>query len=130
MIQLANTPMPHVALMESSVLGLFRSKGSSHLMYRPTSPTQLAPETSHMTDGMMSSNHGNITPTDWDELFHAVQTRLENCVDDALNHAPELSPGKWHAATKTAVLECVDAMRQLHASLTLERQEYQKFHKS
>lgn len=83
-----------------------------------------------MTHGIKDSSHGNISPADWDELFHAVQTRLENCVDDALDKGSDMPLNKRHAATKAAVLECVDAMRQLHASLTLERQEYQKFHRS
>ena len=129
MIQLAGAPTPHVAPTERSVLGLFRSKGASQLMSRLTPATQLEPVVSPAV-AAQASGHGNISPADWDELFHAIQARLENCIDNALDNAPELPLNERHAATKTTILECVDAMRQLHASLTLERQAYQKLNQS
>ena len=130
MIQLAGAPTPHVAPTERSVLGLFRSKGASQLMSSPTPATQLDPTVSPAAAIAQATGHGNISPADWDELFHAVQARLENCIDNALDNAPELPLNERHAATKTTILECVDAMRQLHASLTLERQAHQKLNQS
>ena len=60
----------------------------------------------------------NATPQiaveDWDELFCAVQTRLRTSIT-----ALDLIDGK----TSATVLECVEALYQLHSALTRERQQ-------
>jgi len=95
-------------------------------MYRPIPEAQPEPVVRPAADATQATGRGNITPVDWDDLYHAIQVRLENCVNDALDKAPELPLQVRQAATKTAVLECVGAMRQLHASLILKRQDRQK----
>jgi hypothetical protein len=51
---------------------------------------------------------------DWDKLFHAVESRL--CASVA---AADLTDDK----TRVTILECVEALDQLHSALTRERQQ-------
>ncbi len=125
MIQPANTPTLHVTRSAPSVFDLFRTKGTPINMHRPIPAPEPNPEPNPGPDGKLHRNPNNITPADWDALFHAVQARLEHCVDDALHKAPELALHDRHETTKTAVLEYVEAMTQLQAALTLERKQWQ-----
>jgi hypothetical protein len=122
MIRLADTPTPHVTQVAQSVLGLFRSKGARHDMYDSIPADQPNPASTSEPVDIKSTGYGNISHTDWDELYHAIQVRLENCVNGGLDKAPQLVAPERLAATKTAVMECIDAMRQLHAALILERE--------
>ena len=126
MIRLANTPIPHVTGAEQSVLGLFRSKGSAENMHRPIPSPEPDPEPNPGPDARLQKVGSSISPNDWDELFRAVQARLERCFDDALIKEPELPLHSRHELTKQMVLECVESMQQLHAALTVERQSQQK----
>ena len=126
MIRLANSPTPHVPSMAQSVLDLFCAKSNSTHMHRPLPAPVPNPETKGVPDAGSVLKKGTISPDDWDDLFRAVQTRLETCVDEALNNSLVLPLPKRHAVTKAAVLECVASMKHLHASLTLERQSQQK----
>ena len=62
-------------------------------------------------DRMPSSRIG---VDDWDALFRAVATRLQ----EAAGTQPEHSPA---ADLQPVVLECVDALQLLHAALAQER---------
>lgn len=125
MIQLASTPVAHVTNTTPSVLDLFRGKDVSATLHRPIPAPEPNPEPNPGPDAAKrsaSSGDSTISPADWDELFHAVQVRLEQCVGQAIDKSPELPLHDRHEVTKKAVLECVEAMQQLHAALTLERQ--------
>ena len=124
MIRLANSPAPHVTTMAHSMLDLFRIKEATHTMHRPIPAPEPNPEPNPGPDAIFSG-HVNILPEDWDALFRAVQVRLEHCVGDALLKAPQMALLDRHTVTKAAVLECVEAMKQLHAALMLERQQWQ-----
>ena len=126
MIRLANTPMPHVTNMSRSILDMFRIKDLPNNMNRPIPSPEPNLESNFGPDANYDSGHGNISPADWDELFRAVQVRLEHCVSDALHKAPELALHARHEVTRTVVQECVEAMRQLHAALVLERKYWQE----
>ena len=58
----------------------------------------------------------HINVEDWNNLFHAVEARLCACVA-----AGDLIDDK----IRVTVLECVEALEQLHSALTLERQQLQ-----
>ena len=121
MIRLASTPMtptPHVTSVAQSVLGLFSSKGSPSKMHRPIPAPEPSPEPNPEPDAALRAIGSKIAPDDWDELFRAVQARLERCVDDALIKEPELPLHSRHELTKQTVLECVESMQQLHAENT------------
>lgn len=126
MIRLANTPMPHVTVADQSVLGMYRSKGLAESMHRPIPAPEPNPEPNPGPDASLLTVRARIPPEDWDQLFHAIQNRLENCVGDALVKAPELPLHSRHERTKNTVLECVESMQQLHAALIIERQSQQK----
>lgn len=126
MIRLANSPAPHVTTMAHSMPDLFRIKDASHTMHRPIPAPEPSPEPNPGPDAIRG-NHTNILPEDWDVLFRAVQVRLERCVGDALPKTPQHELHDRHTVIKSAVLECVDAMKQLHAALTRERQQWQVF---
>jgi len=71
-----------------------------------------------------SANH--ISAEDWDPLFHAVEDMLlEHCVDRALHANSQLPLQDSLAMIRAAVLECVNDMKLLHASLKIERQRWQ-----
>ncbi len=125
MIRLASSPMPHAASVAHSVLDLFRIKSNPTDMHRPIPAPEPSSEPNPEPDGALTARRANIAPDDWDELYHAIQKRLENCVDDALNKSLLLPPHERQAATKAAVLDCVASMTQLHTSLTRERQAQQ-----
>jgi hypothetical protein len=72
-----------------------------------------------------SANH--ISDEDWDQLFHAVEGRvLARCVDEALQRNSQLALLDSLAMTKAAVLDCVNDLTLLHASLKIERQKWQE----
>ena len=125
MIRLANAPTPHVTLAQS-LLDMLRVKNNPTYMHRPIPAPEPSPEPNPEPDGALSARRAAISATDWDELFHAIQTRLEKCVSEALTKMPELPLHERHAVTQKTVLECVEAMRQLHADLIYERQLQQK----
>ena len=58
----------------------------------------------------------HINVEDWNNLFHAVEARLCACVA-----ADDLIDDK----VRVTVLECVEALEQLHSALTFERQQFQ-----
>ena len=125
MIRLAGSPMPHVTSVAHSVLDLFRINEAAHTMHRPIPAPEPNPEPNPGPDATLKSPRtGNIKPADWDALFQAVQVRLEDCVGEALHKQPELELHDRHTVTKAAVLDCVEAMKQLHSALTLERQQW------
>ena len=55
-----------------------------------------------------------ISIEDWDKLFQSVESRLCASIE-ALDPA--------HAKVRVAVLECVEALDQLHVALKRERQQ-------
>ena len=63
----------------------------------------------------------NIAEDDWDQLFHAVEARLRNCVGKQLSKTPQLPLQDPAALVEAVVLECVAALDQLHTALKRER---------
>jgi len=62
--------------------------------------------------------------TDWNDLLDAVKARLRLCVDE-----PSQASGPQPTAaqrTRSGVLECVEALDQLHATLRLELDRRQR----
>lgn len=126
MIRLATPLMPHVNSVAQSVLDMFPNKQNPNALHRPIPAPEPSPEPNPEPDAMLREIRASIGPDDWDELFRAVQARLESCVDDALTNAPQLPLHSQHEITKKVVLECVESMKQLHAALTKERQAQRK----
>lgn len=72
-----------------------------------------------------SANH--ISDEDWDRLFHAVEGRvLARCVDEALQKNSQLPLQDSLAMIQATVLDCVNDLTLLHASLKIERQKWQE----
>lgn len=111
MIRLANMPTPHITRVAQSVLLMSRSKD-------PLDKGAL-PQNALNSGTVMPAP--DIQSVDWDVLFHAIQTRLEKCVKNALDHTQDLPLPDRHAAACQAVLECVEDMKQLHVALVQER---------
>ena len=126
MIRLANAPMPHITRMAHSVLDMFSAKSNTSNMHRPIPAPEPDPEPNPAPDAGLIALRSSIAPDDWDDLFSAIQTRLEGCVDDAPNKGAEQTIHARRSLTKAAVLDCVASMRQLQASLVVERQAHQK----
>lgn len=68
-----------------------------------------------------SGGHSNIDIRDWDELLHAVTSRLRLTVGEPLAVTPVAQAHDAAAGVQVIVLECVAALDQLHAVLTYER---------
>ena len=68
----------------------------------------------------------DISPADWDALFHGITARLEACSGPAsLEHLPEHMLGVT-ASLQVTVRECVASLNRLHAELVHERQKHQQ----
>ena len=122
MIRRANMPIPHAITTVHSVLDMFRPNSTLENM-QCAAP---APEVIHRQGAVLKTQGSFITPADWDELFAAVQTRLENCAGDTFNHLSVFPLQDQNLMVKKVVLECVDALRHLQNSLMLERQSEQR----
>ena len=125
MNRLANTPMPHVTNQEHSVLDMFRHQNMSNALHRPIPAPEPNPEPNPGPDATLYMFHSRIAPDDWNDLFYAVQTRLENCIGEGSPRTPELMLKDPQKAIKTTVRECVMTMQQLQAALNCERSERQ-----
>jgi len=69
----------------------------------------------------LASRTCDLSTGEWDELFNAVKSRLLLTVGERLTlTAGANGPGSAGWA-RVSVLECVDALEQLHALLRLER---------
>ncbi|MGC1173804.1 hypothetical protein [Polaromonas sp.] len=67
-----------------------------------------------------------IAIEDWDALFCAVQTQLKHAVGERLGILPYMPTHSIDLAAtlvQAIVLDCVDAMEQLHAALKQERSQ-------
>jgi hypothetical protein len=68
----------------------------------------------------------SIAVDDWDMMFEAVRARLIHTVGERLGELPDVP---HHSAELSAslvqavVLDCVNALDQLHAALTQERSQ-------
>ena len=81
------------------------ARADAHALTRPSLPSLAA----------------DLSTEDWDELFNAVKCRLRLTVEAQLAAtADPVGPGGIGRALAN-VLECVDALEQLHALLRLER---------
>jgi hypothetical protein len=129
MIQLVQTPKEFAPSTPRSMLDIFHATGRIPTMHRPIPAPEPDPEPNPGPDNIQTAPNANISSADWDALFHAITLRLERCVgvahfalsDTAADSVPESLQARNKATTKV-VLECVDAMKQLHAELQLERQ--------
>ena len=126
MIQLAQTASQCPNRAAPSVLDTFRAEHMASALHRPIPSPEPDPEPNPGPDAINNGHingNSNISAADWDELFHAIQARLEHCVSDAFHKAPELPAHERQEVIKATVLQCVEAMQQLHAALTTERAE-------
>lgn len=70
---------------------------------------------------LLTGQSREIANDDWDAMFRAVESRLRQTVGERL--AVVTGPQPQHAAgrVQAIVLECVEALEQLHTALMLER---------
>jgi hypothetical protein len=111
------------------VFELFHSEQLRNTTHRPIPAPEPNPEPNPEPDTAQGHTPTLIKPSDWDAVFCAVLERLEHCVDQAAVNTHPLYLHQAHVpldprqVVKTTVLECVAAMRQLHAALLLEREQ-------
>ena len=65
----------------------------------------------------------NASAEDWDIMFFAVEERLRTVVGKVKHATPGLDPLGATLQMQAMVPECLQALGQLHAALTLERDE-------
>ena len=115
MIRLANMPMPHATITVHSVLDMFRVNNTLKGVQCATRDA----EEIHKLVAASKIQDSSISPADWNDLFVAVQTRLENCVNNTFNHESVQPLHAQKSMVKKVVLECVEDLRHLHNSLPL-----------
>lgn len=141
MIRLASLPPKQVTDIRQSALDMPDSQNASPLspqvtqpvMHRPIPAPEPNPEPNPGPDdgtpskGISHTVMNHISDADWDQLFHAVKARLlAQCVDEALHKNAQLALLDSLAMMKAAVLECVNDLTLLHASLKIERHKCQE----
>ena len=62
-----------------------------------------------------------IANNDWDAMFRAVESRLRQTVGERLALIAEPQPQDAAGRVQAVVLECVEALEQLHTALMQER---------
>lgn len=72
-------------------------------------------------NALLSGQSREIANNDWDAMFRAVESRLRQTVGERLAVMPELQPHHAAGRVQAIVLECVEALEQLHTALMLER---------
>ena len=118
MIRFASLPVPHSPSAPHSVVDRFNVNNTAQNMTQPGTTSGSGLKASSVLLAGQPSSKLCITPEEWNELFSAIQARLENCVNDLVfAKTPEMSLIARKAHTKQAVLECVQAMRVLHMQL-------------
>lgn len=70
---------------------------------------------------VLSGPSREIANDDWDAMFRAVESRLRQTVGERLAVLPESQPQDAAGRVQVIVLECVEALEQLHTALMLER---------
>lgn len=102
---------------------MFRVDNMTDTTHRSIPAPDPDPEPNPEPDAAISARLSDITPADWDVLFHAVTARLQACTGPApLEQLPEHLLGVT-ATLQATVRECVASLHQLHVVLTLERQQ-------
>jgi hypothetical protein len=97
MTRLALKPFPQYEGLAEMAMMMLRIQPAQQLIKQP-------PEMNALSE---------ISIEDWDKLFHAVEDRLCTSVAASLQADDK---------TRVTVLECVEALDQLHSALTRERQ--------
>ena len=83
------------------------------------------PEPNPEPDSTVNARRSEISPADWDILFHAVIERLETCAGHApLAEMPEHALGV-SGSIQTTLRECVVSMKWLQVALLRERDQHQ-----
>jgi hypothetical protein len=72
-------------------------------------------------NALLTGQSREIANDDWDAMFRAVESRLRQTVGERLAVMPELQPHHAAGRVQAIVLECVEALEQLHTALMLER---------
>ena len=62
----------------------------------------------------------DVSVSEWDEFFSAVEARRTSTVGELLAVLPETSASMATNRIRTSVLECVTALHQLHSTVTHE----------
>ena len=145
MIRLASSPVPNPKLLARSALTMLNSTEFLEESRRelPASSAAVLDVLRNWAAGDGGSDHGarraslptrqfeapipdyplDIAITDWDLLFRAVMVRLMLSVGEKLAVAPKPQAGEAAELVQSVVLECVDALHQLHLALVQERHQ-------
>lgn len=81
------------------------------------------PEVSSLLPGIAGHRFGQaeIALEDWDMMFRAVTYRLTQCATSVATSACLPPAPQSASAVQAVVLECVEALEQLHAALRQQR---------
>ena len=68
----------------------------------------------------------DVSISEWDELFSAVEARRTSTIGELLAVLPETSGSMAKNRIRTSVLECVTAQHRLHSTVTHESARRQR----
>jgi hypothetical protein len=128
MIQPAPTLASTIKNLEQITLRTLRA-GTLMPEQKGRSPAALNGTDAHATalaHAALPDRPPTIEIKDWDELFHAVESRLTLTVGPRVPGTPEPLADDRAGRIQVIVLECVSALDQLHMALTHERARCQQ----
>jgi len=145
MIRLASSPAPNPKLLARSALAMLNSTGFLTESRREVPGASaavldvlrdwaagdgerghdapLASRPARQLEARLPDYPLDIVITDWDLLFRAVMVRLMLSVGEKLAAPPRSQAGEPAEMVQSIVLDCVDALHQLHLALMQERAE-------
>ena len=131
-IRLATSFEPYLARATPSALAMFKADNmfdttpSSSPAPKPDPQPNPEPDAAIDTTNVCTAPATDISPADWDALFHAITARLQACSGPAsVDHLPEHMLGVT-ASLQVTVRECAVSLNRLHAALVRERQQHQQ----
>ena len=136
MIRTANSLGPHTASNAPWVRTMFKEtnlfdatqRSAQQPRQKPDPDPEPNPEPNPEPDSALHAGHFEISPADWDTLFHAVIERLQTCAGHApLAQIPEHALGESPSVQAT-LHECVLSMKWLHVALQSERDLHKPQH--
>lgn len=111
MIQLASAPNPQTKSLSPDAIPAL------------TSDQVDAAVLAQLTEASLLASVSELSISEWDDLFDAVQARLSASVGELFAQTPGLQSQDVANRVQAVVLECVGALDQLHAALNREREQ-------
>ena len=113
MKQLAQTNQQPPPEAQNPLQNKVLPNGTLHSIHRPIPAPDPDPEPNPAPDSVNSIRSFGVTPADWDSLFHALQQRLEHCVNSDALGPPVMALRDRQHDLNAVVWQCSQDMKLL-----------------